>query len=146
MILDVADNRVRTLAFRWAKFHAVGLIGVVVQLGCLAFFKGILQMHYMAATALAVEAAVLQNFWWHERWTWADRTREAPGTRLLLKRLARFNFTSGAVAIVSNLVLMRLLVGQLHLQYLVANLLTIIIASLANFLLSEFFAFRTPRA
>jgi dolichol-phosphate mannosyltransferase len=143
MILDVADGRVRTLACRWVKFHAVGLIGVFVQLGFLAFFKGVLKMQYLTATALAVEAAVLHNFWWHERWTWIERTREAPGSRLLLERMIRFNLTSGAVAIVSNLVLMRILAGHFHLQYLVANLLTIIIASLANFLLSEFFTFRT---
>ena len=30
---------IRALALRWLKFHAVGIIGVVVQLGFLAFFK-----------------------------------------------------------------------------------------------------------
>ena len=38
-------------------------------------------MHYLPATALAVEATtVLHSFVWHQRWTWRDRRRTAsPG-------------------------------------------------------------------
>ena len=140
-----ANAGIRALALRWLKFHAVGGIGVVVQLGCLAFFKSVLGMHYLVATALAVEVTVLHNFWWHERWTWVERTRAAPGFGLLLQRLWRFNLTSGAISILSNLVLMRIFVGQFHVQYLAANLFTIVTASLANFLLSEFFSFRVRK-
>jgi dolichol-phosphate mannosyltransferase len=136
---------IRALASRWLKFHAVGVIGVVVQLGFLAFFKSVLGMHYLVATALAVEVAVLHNFWWHERWTWVERTRAAPGFGLLMQRLWRFNLTSGAISILSNLVLMRIFVGQFHVPYLTANLFTIVTASLANFLLSEFFSFRVRK-
>jgi dolichol-phosphate mannosyltransferase len=136
---------IRALALRWLKFHAVGVIGVAVQLGFLAFFKSVLRMHYLVATALAVEVAVLHNFWWHERWTWIERTRAAPGFGLLMERLLRFNLTSGSISILSNLVLMRIFVGQFHVQYLAANLCTIVTASLANFLLSEFFAFKVQK-
>jgi dolichol-phosphate mannosyltransferase len=135
---------VRRLAGRWLKFHAVGGIGVVVQLAALAFFKSVLGMHYLTATALAVEASVLHNFFWHERWTWVERTRTAPGAGLLMGRLLRFNLTNGLISILSNLVLMRILVGQLHLHYLAANMLTIAISSVANFMLSELFVFK-PR-
>ena len=45
----------------------------------------------------------------------------------------RFNLSTGLISIVGNLVLMRLFVGSLHLQYMVANLLTIGACSLANF-------------
>ena len=57
-------------------------------------------------------------------------------------RLLRFNLTTGAMSIISNLVLMRLLVGQFHIQYLVANLIAIAATSIANFLVSEWFVFR----
>ena len=40
---------------------------------------------------------------------------------------------------------MRLLAGQLHLHYLVANILAIAICSLASFLASEFLVFRAAR-
>jgi putative flippase GtrA len=123
---------------RWLKFNTVGAIGIVVQLAALAVLKGLLHLEYLWATALAVEAAVLHNFVWHERWTWKGRV----GKKGVLWRLVRFNLTTGAISILANLIFMRLLVGQLHVQYLVANLLSIAATSIANFLLSEWFVFR----
>ncbi len=145
MRLTLEAGELRRLGRRWLKFHAVGVIGVAVQLAALAFFKSVLGLYYLTATALAVEAAVLHNFCWHERWTWVERTRQSPGVALLMGRLLRFNVSSGLLSIVSNLVLMRLFVGHFHMYYLVANLLTIVTASLANFLLSELLVFRVQR-
>jgi putative flippase GtrA len=124
------------------KFNAVGGIGIPVQLAALAVLKGLLHVGYLPATALAVEMAVLHNFVWHERWTWAERTRSTRNVRGVLGRLARFNLSTGAVSVASNLLFMRLLVGQLHMQYLIANLVSIAVTSLANFLLSDLFVFR----
>jgi putative flippase GtrA len=123
---------------RWLKFNTVGAIGIGVQLAALAILKSLLHVEYLWATALAVEAAVLHNFVWHERWTWKGRI----GKKGVLLRLARFNLTTGAMSIASNLILMRLLVGQFHMPYLAANLLAIAATSVANFLLSEWFVFR----
>jgi len=123
---------------RWLKFNAVGAIGILVQLAALAAFKGALRIPYMFATALAVETAVLHNFVWHEMWTWRDR-RDAGNP---ISRLLRFNIGNGVVSIVVNLILMRLLVGHFHMQYLVANLVAIAAGSLANFLVSDLFVFR----
>ena len=121
----------------WLRFNAVGAIGIVVQLAALAILKSLLHLEYLLATALAVEVAVLHNFIWHQRWTWADRA----GTRAAA-RLVRFNLGTGAVSIAANLLFMRLLVGQLHMQYLLANMSSIAAASLANFLLSDLLVFR----
>lgn len=130
---------------RIAKFHTVGLVGAGVQLVALTFFKSVAGIRYLPATALAVEVAVLHNFCWHERWTWGERTRRAPGLGLRLTRLLRFNLTTGLVSIASNLVLMRVFVGTFHLHYLPANVLAIATTSLANFLYSELFVFRIQR-
>ncbi len=125
----------------WLKFNAVGAIGIAVQLAVLTALTKWLHVEYLLATALAVEAAVLHNFVWHERWTWADRGGNGD-VRLVAGRLARFHLSTGAVSILSNLLLMRLLVGQAHLPVLPANLLSIAITSLLNFLLSDRFVFR----
>ena len=58
---------------RWLKFNSVGAIGIGVQLSVLTLLAGHLGLNYLLATALAVETAVLHNFVWHEKWTWADR-------------------------------------------------------------------------
>jgi putative flippase GtrA len=128
---------------RWVKFNAVGAMGILVQLVALAVLAGPLRIHYLVATALAVEAAVLHNFVWHCRWTWKDRAGGAARLAWVLGALWRFHVSNGLVSMAGNLLFMRLLVGRLYLHYLAANLLSIALCSLANFLLSEWFVFRT---
>jgi dolichol-phosphate mannosyltransferase len=132
----------RRLVLRWLQFNAVGGIGIAVQLAALTLLKTVLGVHYLWATALAVETAVIHNFVWHELWTWRDRRG---GFRQALGRLVRFNLTTGALSIVSNLVFMRLLVGRFGLHYLLANLIAIALTSVANFLVSEFLVFRATK-
>ena len=137
-VLSSQRGRSRTF-FRWLKFNFVGGIGIAVQLGALAFLRSVLHLDYLLATALAVETAVIHNFLWHERYTWADR----PAARFThsLARLARFNASNGLVSIVGNLALMRLLAGTLRIEYFVANLIAIAACSLVNFLLSDSLVF-----
>jgi putative flippase GtrA len=115
---------------RWMRFNAVGLAGVVVQLAALALYQR-LGMHYLLATALAVETAILHNWFWHRRWTW--RGRDAS--------LLRFHMANGAVSICSNVVLMRVLAGWLAWPLLIANLTAIAATSLVNFFLGERWVF-----
>src|ERR1700756_1976669 len=110
------SETIRRTGIRWMKFNAVGAGGILVQLGVLAVLKSGLQLDYLFATALAVEAAVLHNFLWHERFTWADRA--CLTRRQALARLLQFNCTTGAISILGNLLLMRMLVGQAHLPVL----------------------------
>ena len=131
------------LAFRWLKFNAVGAIGIAVQLAVLAFLNKALGMSYLAATGCAVEAAVLHNFLWHERFTWKDRSGGGP--RAAAVRLVRFHAGNGLISILGNLLLMRFLVGMLHWRVLIANAVTIAACSLLNFAAGEWFVFRRPR-
>jgi putative flippase GtrA len=133
-VLSSQKRRHRTI-LRWIKFNAVGGIGIIVQLAALSVFRSWLKLDYLLATGLAVEIAVIHNFLWHERFTWADR----PATRPIrsLVRLAKFNSSNGAVSMVGNLGLMRLLVGELKFNYVASNLAAIVVCSLVNFLLSD---------
>ena len=133
-VLSSQRDRHRTF-LRWLKFNAVGGIGIVVQLAALAVLRSWLKVDYLLATGLAVEIAVIHNFLWHERFTWADR----PATRQMqsLARLAKFNASNGAVSMVGNLGLMRLLVGEMKLNSVASNLGAIVVCSLVNFLLSD---------
>ena len=124
---------------RWCKFNLVGGIGIAVQFTALFLLKEVVHFNYLAATAIAVETAVVHNFVWHERFTWVDRTKL--DRACCLRRFLRFNLSNGGVSILGNLALMRLLFGQAHLNYLLANLLAIALCSLANFLISEAWVF-----
>ena len=123
---------------RWLKFNFVGGIGIGVQLAVLTVLKSGLHFHYLLATALAVEAAAMHNFIWHECFTWKDREK----TTSPLVRFIKFNLTNGLLSIAGNLLLMRLLTGVFHFNYLIANLIAIIVCSLANFLVSDRFVFQ----
>ncbi len=125
---------------RWATFNVVGIMGMGVQIITLVMLQSWSHMDYLPATALAVEAAILHNFVWHERWTWEDRTASQDSGRLA--RLLRFNLTIGALSIGENLLFMALLVGRLEIHYLVANLITIACCSVLNFVASDRLVFR----
>jgi len=121
---------------RWLKFNAVGAGGIVVQLGMLAVLKSGVGLDYLLATGLAVEAAVIHNYLWHERFTWADRSRTNSWIGF-----AKFNVTTGMFSILGNVILMRALVGGAHMNYFVANILTIALCSFVNFVVSDRFVF-----
>lgn len=128
------------LARRWMVFNLVGVAGFAVQVGILwALVEG-LEMHYLAATALAVETAVLHNFSWHEAKTWKDRPAGALTERL--KRLLRFHSTNGLTSLAVNLGLMKLLAGHLRLPVIPSNIVAVLTCSVANFFLSEYAVFR----
>ena len=121
---------------RWLKFNAVGAGGIAVQLAALTLLKSGLRLDYLSATALAVEAAVIHNFFWHERFTWADRTSGSSWARF-----AKFNLTTGLFSILGNVLVMKVLVGGAHLNYFIANILTIATCSILNFVVSDRFVF-----
>ncbi len=137
-VLSSQRDRQATI-LRWIKFNAVGGIGIVVQLAALAILRSWLKLDYLLATGLAVEIAVIHNFFWHERFTWADRPAARPVQSLV--RLVKFNAGNGAVSIAGNLVMMRLLVGELKFNYVPSNVFAIALCSLVNFLLSDRFVF-----
>jgi len=118
---------------RFLTFNGVGVLGFAVQLAVLAWLLHF-DVHYLAATAIAVEAAVLHNFLWHERWTWRDRPATFRGR---LRRLWRFHALNGIVSLACNLLLMRLLVGALGAPPLLANLVAVLTGSVVNFFASD---------
>lgn len=121
---------------RWLKFNAVGAAGILVQLGSLALLTA-RGMNYLLATSLAVEAAVLHNFFWHERFTWADRYSTGGDAKLTAARLCKFNLCTGALSIFGNLLAMKLLAGVARLPYLPANLLSIAACGIFNYFVAN---------
>jgi putative flippase GtrA len=117
---------------RFARFSVVGAGGVLVQTVSLAILLRFSGVHYLIATAAAVELSVLHNFFWHRNWTWADR----PESRTISLFL-RFNLTNGATSLAGNILLMWLLVTGVHLDAHAANLLTIAACSIVNFALAD---------
>ena len=121
------------------RFNVASFAGILVQLATLWLLTSRAGIHFQAATLLAVAAAILHNFVWHWRWTWADR---ALTPRAAADAFGRFALTNGAVSLVVNLMAMPLLVTVAGLPPVPANLLAIASAGLANFYLADRVAFR----
>ena len=126
---------------RSAKFALVGVMGIVVQLATLHWLANS-DYNYLFATAIAVEAALLHNFVWHENFTWKDRG--SPTSSGLWFRFLRFHVSNGVISIAGNLLLMRLFVGGIRMHTIPANLASITVCCLANFVVSNRWVFLEP--
>jgi putative flippase GtrA len=139
---------------RWGVFNMVGFAGFVVQIGAIA----LLTRHYgwsaLAATAVGLELAALQNFVGHSLWTWGDRpvpsgvegpvasAVERPGARLRawLRRYWRFQLAKTA-SLAANLAITTLLIHA-DVPAEIANTAAVLACALPNFLASEHLVFR----
>jgi putative flippase GtrA len=129
---------------RFMKFGMVGASGVVVNLVVLYLCQEFLfsaitasGMRLNASLAVAIFFATANNFYWNRAWTWSDRQHH-PDKHLLL------HFGQYALAvwigIALQFILTKLLV--LHMHYLLANASAIVLASVFNFLVNNFWTFR----
>lgn len=124
----------------WLKFNVIGVAGFALQSVILFILThSAHSLNYFAATAVAVELAVLNNFAWHQKWTWNDRPSR--GVQQTLSRLAKFNMTTGLVSLGGNLLLMTILVGRLSLPILAGNVIAVAACSVLTFFLADRYAF-----
>ncbi len=134
-------SHIPSVVKRWLVFNFVGAMGILVQMGILWGLTSALHLRYLIATALAVEAAVLHNFFWHERWTWADRVARC--NTGVFSRLLCFHLTNGVLSIAGNLILMTLFVEKSGFHIMHANALSIAVCSFLNFILGDRLVFRS---
>jgi|SRR6185295_10160792 len=127
--------------FRWLKFNAVGIMGTAVQLTMLALLLQVLVTHFIWATALAVETAVLHNFFWHWKWTWADR--HDGSLHRMAATLVRFNLSNGLISLSGTLLCTGIL-GVAGIHPILANILSIIPCCVINYLVSDRLIFLNP--
>lgn len=107
------------------RFGIVGTSGVVVNSAVLFLLHGVLAWALIPASALAVEAAIVNNFVWNDRWTFSTRTQTP-------FRFLRFNLVSLGGLVVNTGVLAAI-VALTGTHYLVANLVAIGAAMAWNF-------------
>ena len=144
--------------FRYLKFGIVGASGTVVNIAVLYLAQTYLFDHVGPekfrlglSLALAILIATLSNFTWNRLWTWADR-REAlsiemgapqePLPKRLVVQFGRYCMASwfgmafqfGATIWLAQ-----------HMDYRLANVTSIVLASVINFLANDRWTFRLRR-
>jgi dolichol-phosphate mannosyltransferase len=125
---------------RFRAFAAIGVIGWGLQVMALSTLIG-LGVHYVAATFIAVELAIVHNFVWHERYTWRDRRATSPTA--VATRLLRFNASTALVSVLGNVVITAFAVEHLHLPAVVANTAAVCLLSVVNYAAARLWVFTT---
>ncbi|WP_029526423.1 GtrA family protein [Polaromonas glacialis] len=135
------------LRWRFIKFGMVGASGTVINIVVLYLaqehlLQSIADFHTRLnySIALAISVATISNFYWNRRLTWRDRTRNTPQPALRL-------FVKYVMAAALSIILQSLLTKwlALHLHYLVANVIAIVLASVVNFIANDKLTFRRHR-
>jgi putative flippase GtrA len=115
------------------QFGLVGGSGYLINLAVFALFNGLVNIHYIAAAILAFCVAVMNNFWWNRHWTFDAKHGHAGF------QAARF-FTVSVLALVINLIALKLLVGG-GMSELPAQAIAVAIAMPFNFIGNKLWTF-----
>jgi putative flippase GtrA len=118
----------------FVRFNIVGVLGFLVQVSTRLTLTGV-GVPIPLAICLAVEAALVHNFVWHECWTWAGMTS---GT--CAGRLARFHVSNGVISILGNITMTAALVNA-GAPLVIANIVAVLICALLNFIAAHLFVF-----
>ncbi|MCF7796526.1 MAG: GtrA family protein [Lentisphaeria bacterium] len=128
-----------TFGKRVVLFSAVGISGIVVNMGTLWLLTHFASIHYALASPIAIEISIINNFIWNDRFTWRGRRRAR--NLNIWYGLLRFNIVSW-IAGSMNWLLLVLFTEVAGIYYLWANLLAIAIAAAMNFILNEKWTFK----
>lgn len=115
------------------QFGLVGASGYIVNLAVFALVNGPLGVHYIVAAILAFCVAVMNNFWWNRHWTFDAKHGHAGF------QAARF-FTVSVLALIVNLIALKLLVGG-GMGELPAQAISVAIAMPFNFIGNKLWTF-----
>ncbi len=119
------------------KFAAVGMIGVLVNLGLFMLLVN-LGLNKFIASPLAIELAIINNFFLNNFWTFSDRNSADP---LLLKGL-KFKGVSLLSLCVSYSAFLGLSLLFPHTSPYVHQAVAILPATLVNYFLNAYWTFR----
>jgi putative flippase GtrA len=137
---------------RFIRFALAGATGFAVQIALIGLLFNLLGVNYLLATAIAVEVAIIVNYLWHERYTWADRVAGQAGMAGQageagrVGRFIRFNLLTAATSIVGSVLITAVLVESFTLSPMLANVISVIVLSVINFIGADTLVFRSGAA
>jgi putative flippase GtrA len=118
-------------AKRGRRFVAVAMLGFVLQISMLMLLARVVGLPDGWATLAAVAAAIVHNYFWHVRWTWADRS--GGGLLAHTVQFVRFAGVAGAMCITANVAITAIGAEWLKLPLPVANLIAVALFGTANY-------------
>jgi dolichol-phosphate mannosyltransferase len=117
---------------RFIRFVLVGFSGMAIDMGMLYVLYDLLGVGLTRSAILAAELAIMNNFFWNDRWTFKDLANKQRGWRKVAKRLAKFNIVC-LMGLILKVLLLNLLFNGLHINAYLANFLAIMAVTFWNF-------------
>jgi putative flippase GtrA len=116
------------------KFALVGGISTLINYGTFYFFFKILGWNYLLSSSLGYLLGVVLGFIFNKRWTFRSKSK--------LKREMVSYFILYTCTLFLSMLVLKLQVEILKVQPLLANLFTIILTTIINFIGTKFFVFK----
>jgi dolichol-phosphate mannosyltransferase len=119
---------------RFTRFALVGLTGVFVDMGVLYLLSDPTTLGWglTRSKIIASSAAIINNFFWNDLWTFRDIAARQAGMQHRLRRLIKFTAVCG-LGLILNVVLLNLMFNLVHMNRYLANLISIAIVTGWNF-------------
>lgn len=119
---------------RFIRFGLVGLSGVFVDMTLLYLLSdpSALGWPLTRSKIIAGEFAVMNNFLWNDKWTFADVALEQQGWRQRCKRFLKFNMVC-LLGLFINVLILNLVFNFLIPNRYIANLIAIAVSTIWNF-------------
>lgn len=124
---------------RFLKFCAVGLSGVLVNMGLLWLLTEVAGLFYLLSAAISIETSIISNFILNDCFTFRDR--RSPQVKSFFGRLLKFNLVSLA-GLGLNMGVLWLLTEVFGIYYLLSNLCGIAVATLWNYLANTWWTWK----
>jgi putative flippase GtrA len=124
---------------RFARFGIVGASGLVVNMLVLAALAEIAGVQYLAAAIIATQASTAWNFLLTERWVFSDRANQSG----VFRRAALF-FAMNNAALLLRAPTLFILVTAAGINYLVANLVSLVALTLIRFAVADGWIWARP--
>ena len=126
------SSRASLFAKHAFKYYLVGASGILVNLGILYMLKEYVGLWYLVSSAIAIYVSMTTNFLLNKAWTFNDT---------LIKQSALFMYVKfigiSIIGMLLQLGFNYLFVDTMHLYYLSAAFISIVIASGVNFVLNR---------
>lgn len=134
MTLDKGDRlgRISLFARHAFKYYLVGASGVIVNLGILFVLTEFVGLWYLLSSAIAIYVSITSNFLLNKTWTFRD-TMMKQRDFLMYGKFIGVSLVGMAIQLGFNY----MFVEKLSVYYLIAALMSIMIASSVNFILNR---------
>ena len=130
---------------KYIKFSAIGGLGAVINTAILWTASEIFSVYYLVASVLAFSVAVTSNYFLNRKWTYRSKGN-------MPKQYSQF-LTVSVFGLLLNLVILKGIVDgampaleigkdKTGLYLVAANMITILVVSIFNFLVNSFWTFR----